>query len=295
MKVLKVLILLVVIVGVVLRILGIPMNSSLLWVAAAAEFWIVSLVLVGIVRLITTRTRASVGDEGPRGWDALRTILRESLPEGVTEAVLSEARILVAALMSLTRRPIKPVNVEPGWRRFGVLETSAYGHIVTMLLLLIVLETPAVHVIVGAVLDDTALRKVVRGLLLGSNIYLAVWLIGDLRLLRESPGILLGKDTLVVKLGLRVQGSVPLANVDGAERLNAQDAKPTEGRRAIRITPQPQPNCRVTLRSPVGMRGVVGIRVKGDMLDIFVNEPGELVSSITNVLASESVAHASYG
>jgi hypothetical protein len=206
--------------------------------------------------------------------------------KGVTKAVLAEARILVAAFESLARKPLKRVDVKPGWRRFGAMETSSYGHVVSMLLLLIVLEAPALHFILGAVMQDGALRSSIRGLLLGSSMYLAVWLIGDLRLLRETPGVLLGKDVLAVELGVRVNGEVALENVTGAQCLVARDTKPTAGSRAIRITPQPQPNCRIRLSSAVAMRGIFGSPLQGEMLDIFVDDPTGLVSSIETAIAA---------
>ena len=202
------------------------------------------------------------------------------MPEAVTEA-----RILVAALMSIGQRPLKPVDVKPGWRRFGAMDTSSYGNIVAMLVLLIAVEAPAVHLILGAVMEDGALRGTIRGLLLGSSIYLAMWLIGDLRLLRETPGVLLGKDVLAVEMGLRVNGKVGLENVTGAHSVVAEDAKPTDGSPAIRITPQPAPNCRIRLSSAVSMRGLFGIPLRGEMLDISVDDPAGLISAVEAAIA----------
>ena len=290
-KVIRRLILLVVVVGVALRLAGVPLNSSLLWVAATAEACLVALVIFAVVRVVRRRGRAPEGEAGPRGWEALRGVLRESLPEGVTEAVLSEARILVAAFMSLARRPIKHGVVKPGWRRFSV-ETTSYGNVVVMLLLLIVLEAPAVHLILGAVMEEGTLRSVIRGVLLGSSIYLAVWLLGDLRLLRESPGVLLGPHLLAVELGLRVNGEVTLENVTGAQPSVAQDAKPETRTRAIRITPHAPPNCRIRLGSEVSMRGIFGIPLKGEALDLHVENPADLVSAIEAAIAARRVESA---
>ena len=138
-------------------------------------------------------------------------------------------------------------------------------------------------------MEDGAMRGLVRGLLLGSSIYLVVWLIGDLRLLRETPGVLLGKGVLAIEMGLRVNGKVALSNVTGAHCLVAQDPKPAAGSRAIRITPLLQPNCRIRLSSAVSMRGSFGIPLKGDLLDIYVDDPAGLVSSIEAALAAARV------
>ena len=199
-----------------------------------------------------------------------------SLPEAVT----SELRVLVAAARSLSRRPLEPLEVKPGWRRFGAMQRSSYGNIVAMLWLLIALEAPAVHLILGAIMVDGALRGVIRTLLLATSIYLALWLLGDLRLLRETPGVLLGDDVLVVEMGVRVQGTVALAQVTGAQLLGDQAANPSAGSGAIRITPQPPPNCRIRLSSPARMRGLFGIPLRGELLDIYVDDPAGLVGEL---------------
>jgi hypothetical protein len=123
---------------------------------------------------------------------------------------------------------------------------------------------------------------------LGSSVYLALWLIGDLRLLRETPGVLLGKDMLVVELGLRVNGKVGLEAVTGARALDADDAVPCDGSRAIRITPQPRPNCRIQLRSRVSMHGIFGAPLRGDVLDVYVDEPAALVEAIETAIATRA-------
>ena len=281
MKAIRRLVLLLVVVALTLRATDVELHSSLLWVAAGAETCIVALVLYGLVRVWRARTTK----KDPHGWDALRSVLQESLPEGVTEAALSEARILVAAARSICRRPLQPVADTPGFLRFGAMETSSYSHTVTMLLLLIVLEAPAVHAILGSVMEEGTLRGVIRGGLLGSSIYLAVWLIGDLRLLRETPGVQLGDRGVDIELGLRVNGSVALAKVTGAELLKGQQPKRGHGKRAIRISPQPRPNCRIQLRSPVTLRGVFGVPLRGEALDVYVDDPAGLVSSIQSAIA----------
>ena len=132
-------------------------------------------------------------------------------------------------------------------------------------------------------MEGSPLLGVIRGVLVGSNIYLALWLIGDLRLLRETPGVLLGQSELAVEMGLRANGRVGLDIVTGAQPIGP-DIKPAEGLRAIRITPQPSPNCRIRLRSPVLIRGILGIPLRGEMIDIYVDDPTGLVSSIESAM-----------
>ena len=279
------LILLLVVVAVALRLSGVELHAALLWVAAGAEASIVLLAVYGLARVIRDRALSEDGEGTPRGWDALRNVLRESLPEGVAEAVLSEARVVVAAMRSITLRSIKQLEQRPGWRRFGAMETSSYGNTVTMLMLLVVLEAPGVHLLIGASMEEGPLRDGVRGVLLGSSIYLAIWLIGDLRLLRETPGVLLGSDILAVEMGVRAQGQVSLDTVAGAQLLGEPRAVQGCAVRAIRVSPQPRPNCRIQLRSAVTLRGLVGIPVTGEALDLYVDDPSGLVRSVEKAIA----------
>ncbi len=202
------------------------------------------------------------------------------LSAAVPEAVRCEARTHAAALKSVAGRPLARADLEDGRQRFGAMERSSYGQAVTVLLMLIAVELPAVHLILGAVMEEGALRSLVRGVLLGSSAYLALWLIGDLRLLRETPGVWLSPDALVIELGLRVRGRVEWSNVIGAQVLAAEDDPPADQSRVIRITPLPRPNCRVRMRSPVSMRGILGLPLQGDMLDLYVDDPAGLRSSV---------------
>jgi len=190
-----------------------------------------------------------------------------------------EARVLGAALRSFTRRPIRQSDVPPGWRRFGA-SSASYANVVVMLLVLLLIEAPAVHMLVGALMEDGALRAVVRGLLLGSSVYLAVWLIGDLRLLRESSGVLLGENGLSVQLGGRCHGLVPLESVVSAQQLAEQSAAPGADADSIRITPLQPPNCRLTLRSPVTLQLPFGLAAQVTRLDLFVDEPSAFSCAI---------------
>lgn len=190
----------------------------------------------------------------------------------------SEASILAAGFESILRRPLETVTIPPGSQHFSSMETSSYGNTVAVLLLLLVVEAPAVHAILGAVMDEGVLRGGIRAALLVSSAYLAVWLLGDLRLLRETPGISLDGDVLRVALGARVHGEVRLSHVTSARRLTGHE----EAVRAIRITPQPTPNCRIHLSASVTMRGIFGISVAGEALDVYVDDPDGLVSAVAH-------------
>ena len=127
---------------------------------------------------------------------------KASLAIGVT----SELRRLLAALRALSFRPVvRPAPAE-GTRCFGAMAGGQNTQVVVGVLLLLAIEIPLVHLVLGAVLDQGPWRQLVRTGLLAGSVYLAIWLIGDLRLLRESAGVCVGADGIRVALGGRVQG-----------------------------------------------------------------------------------------
>lgn len=279
MKLLRLLVVVIVVVGLVLRLLGLEFGPTLLWVAGGAEACLVVLVSIGLFRLWRTRSAAAAEEPQPRGWDAVRTVLRESLPEGPAEAVLSEMRVFVAALATLTLRPLRP-RITRGRARFGSMGSSVYGSTVLALIVLLVVEAPAVHIVLGAVMDDGAVRSATRGLLLFSSVYLAIWLLGDLRLLKEAAGIVVGDGHLEIDLGLRARGHVDLDNIVRAAIVADEDGDDQDCR-PIRLTPMPAPNARVWLRRPVVIRGIFGVPMRGDRLDVFVDDPTALVLALS--------------
>lgn len=280
MKFLRLLVVVVVVVGLLLKWLRVDLGPALLWVAGAAEALLMLIVVTGLIRLWRARSAATHDESQPRGWDAVRVILRESLPEGPAEAVLSEMRMFVAAMATLTLRPRRH-PITPGRIRFGAMGSGVYGATVTALMILLLIEAPAVHLVLGAVMDEGVVRTGTRGVLLFSSIYLGIWLLGDLRLLKESPGVVLGKERLELDLGLRARGEVGFDEIVRAEVVGSGSGEDTDGDvTPIRITPMPTPNCRVWLRQPVTIRGLVGIPMCGDRLDIFVDDPSALVQAL---------------
>ena len=181
----------------------------------------------------------------------------------------------------MTRRPLAAPWVGPGEVMFTAMHTTTYPSLVVALLVLLAIEAPAVHFVLGALFEPSSTLAVARTVLLGSSAYLGVWLIGDLRILRESPGVVVGGDLLHVELGLRVRGRVPLAAVVAVDT-----ADPGPSPTAIRISPQPEPNCHLLLCEPVILRGPFGIPLRGDRLDLYLDDPAGFVAVLDERLAT---------
>ena len=289
MKILRLLVLAIVLVSSFFRLVGVDLGASLLWGAGVAEAILLLIVVSGFIRLRRVRTEASGDGSQPRGWEALHVVLRESLPERVAEAALYEMRMFVAALATLGFRPLRSPSAS-GATRFGAMQSRAYSGTVWTLVVLLLIETPAVHLSLGATMDEGIVRSVSRSVLLLSSIYLGLWLLGDLRLLQESPGVVLGHGRLEIDLGLRARGEVPFDAVVRAERISSDvgEGRKEDDATPIRITPMPSPNCRIWLRHPVTIRGLVGLPMRGDRLDIYVDDPDSLVTALERLLGPTS-------
>lgn len=293
MKLLRVLVILVVLLAIGARLAGVELGSSLLWIAGAAELGLAGIVLAGVLRLWRRRSRGERTNRSTDRWEALRSVLRETLPATVAEAVVAELRIFVAAAASLTLRP-RPQPCTTEGERFSVMERSTHPATVVVLVVLLAIEAPTAHLLLGALMDEGPLRSLLRGGLLLSSVYLAIWLIGDLRLLRTTPGVVLTTDDLVVDVGLRMRGRVPLHHVVAAERIGPETEPSGEALPTIRVTPQPAPNCLLTLDAEVALRGLLGLEARGRRVALYVDEPERLLRALHQLGPRQGAPHTAH-
>jgi len=140
-------------------------------------------------------------------------------------------------------------------------------------------------------LDEGVARSITQGALLVSSLYLALWLLGDLRLLRETPGFVVGPKRLEVALGQRARGEVALRDVVRVVRADGDGDDEDEGEdegddevRPLRLTPLPTPNCRVWLRKPATLEGPMRWPLQGERLDVYVDDPEGFVDAMHSAL-----------
>lgn len=156
---------------------------------------------------------------------------------------------------------------------------GTYAKTVTTVLVLLAVEAPAMHLLLGALMDATPTRAIVQAVLLASSLYLALWLVGDLRLLRESVGVEVTEDAVVFDIGQRVQGQVARESI--VEALAEPPQDPIAGTPgALRVTPMALPNCRLTLREPASLRGLYGRGHTTSRVDLYVDDPEAFVAAL---------------
>lgn len=181
-------------------------------------------------------------------------------------AILSaEMRLWRAARDLLLRRALPPT--EPGY----AVHSGHRQHVMALVVLLLI-EAPSVHFIVGALLSPGLGRSLAQLVLGASSGYAIVWLLGDLRLLQETRGLVVEPERLCFDCGQRAQGEVPL---DRVARIETGRFESDGG--SIRVSPTLVANCRIWLRHAVELRGPWGVRLRGDRVDVHLGDPDALV------------------
>ncbi len=176
-----------------------------------------------------------------------------------------ELRLWQAAYAQVTRRPLPPFDAAT---RVAGFDRGTYPKLVVALVVLLALEAPAAHVLIGALTEAGWVRSVLQMVLLSSSLYLVVWLLGDLRLLAESRGFAIEDKALIVELGQRARGRIPLAEGDAPLR-------------SVRLAVGGPVNCHIHLRMPVEIEGPLGLTLRGDHLAVRVDDPDALVAALT--------------
>jgi hypothetical protein len=248
--------------GVATRLL--PPEARTLATALRALGPVAELALLGWlgVRAVRVwRRLRAIGDALPFD-DAFRRAAREALgPYRTVDALAAEVSLLVVALAPRRRAPDVPAGAVP----FTTHLRCGYGAVLVAVALAGVAETLAAHVLLAhwsakAAWVATAL-----------SIYSVVWLAGDFRGLARKPTLLFA-DRLVVRVGVRWRAEVPL----GAIRAVCPGPEPRGHPRAAVASPLGGPNLYLHLDAPVELEGLFGLRRRGDVVGLRVDEPERL-------------------
>jgi hypothetical protein len=226
--------------------------------AAPAE-----LLLVGWLAVRATRVRRRLRTIGATlpFEDAFRRAVRDAIgPYRTADAIAAEVSLLALALAP-RRRAHVPADAVP----FTTHLRCGYGAVLVALALAGVAETLAAHVLVAHWSARWAWVATALA------IYSGVWLAGDFRGLALRPTLLL-RDRLHVRIGVRWRVEIPL----GAIRAVCPGPDPRGHPRAAIASPLGGPNLYLHLDAPVEIEGLLGIRRKGDVVGIRVDEPERL-------------------
>lgn len=186
------------------------------------------------------------------------------VPRPVLAMLRTELAIGAAAWRALRRRPI----VHAGGT-FTTTRTSRAGMLVTAVIVMSLFELPVLHLLLHHA------RFAAHAALAFVHLYGIAWLLGDLRLMRES-GHRVDGDTLVLALGARWRGEIPRAQIVEARRLDGGPAP----RGALRLCPADTPNVALRLRAPVTLTGLFGLRRTSAHLALFVDDADAFLAAL---------------
>lgn len=200
--------------------------------------------------------------------DALFSTLRETLSDRVIyEVVFLEFFLLYFAFAGWF---LKPVAVSPGRQHFTYHRKSGYVGILTGMMMVLVAETVALHVIVQ---HWSAAAAWVLTIL---SIYGALWLIGDYHMIRTHP-IVLTDETLYLRIGMRWRANIPVQNVSGILLGTPRNSKSPDYLRASVLWP----GATLVLKNPVEVEGLFGRRKTVTRIGLSLDDPESLRSALS--------------
>jgi hypothetical protein len=131
---------------------------------------------------------------------------------------------------------------------------------------LVVVESVAMHVVLAM------WSPVVAWVASASSAYLLVWLIGDLHAIRLHPVAVVGT-VLHVRLGVRWRAKVAIDQIVSIEAVRTVPGG------AVNLALM-DPTVLLTLRSPIELRGLLGMRRSGDRIALTIDEPAQLIAAV---------------
>jgi hypothetical protein len=156
--------------------------------------------------------------------------------------------------------------------RFTAARTSMFGAFAIGIGVVTILESPIVHVLLH--------RKPwwVHGLVVVVNVATLVWVLRERRRMRDAAHTL-DADALAISLPGKWRGAIPVALIASVRRI-APAPGTTRPRGTLRVTPLDMPNVELALRAPATLQGSFGIERSAARVQLFVDEPDQLVEAI---------------
>jgi hypothetical protein len=169
---------------------------------------------------------------------------------------------LCAAGRALLRRPIASSEIT-------FTRDSTYPSIALSLIIIILVEEIPAHVLLRG-------HPVAQWVALLIHGYAILWLIGDLRALREST-CRFERTAIAIQLGFRGAARVPFRSIAQMSSGAPGDVpRENEGR----LTPGDPPNVFLTLKRPIVMRGLFGTRRRVKVLRLYVDDPAVFLNRL---------------
>lgn len=215
--------------------------------------------ILGKIRVIMRNFRAAKQNE-IYATDALAVSVKQALGNvpGLG-MVLTEFSLIYFAFGGWFK---KFTSHDPSHIPFSYHRKSGYAAIVGVLLLVLITETTALHLLLQR------WSPLAAWIFTGLSIYSLLWVLGDYHAMRLHP-IVLTREFLYLRMGLRWRATVPLAEI-----INIQNFSPREKRTAdyLRLTVFGDPRFVIRCKQPVTVQGLFGIKRKVHRIGLAVDD-----------------------
>lgn len=243
--------------GVLVARLWVPEAPIGLLVAIGGMAEVVTMVwLVLRVRRVVLTARAA-RNEGPIG-SIEAGLIEARLPARVAAIFASELAVVGLALTGWFRRPKRGAMSmrSTGWLTY----VGVFGF-------LLILETVVIHILLARMWTPVA-----AWVATASSLYMLLWLIGDAQAIRLHPVVVDG-EKLRVMIGVRWRAAIPLSAIASVTEIKTVP----DGALDLALI---EPTVLVTLREPVVVRGLLGIRRRADRLALTIDDPKAFAAAV---------------
>jgi len=223
------------------------------------------------------RLRAAVA---ARNW---KRIAGACLPPELIGLLRLDGAMRRGFLAWLLRRPSAP---QPAGRVFGYLERGAYRTGIAIVLLATLFELPALAALLPLFVDDIHKLRVLHVVCALGSLSTLVWLLGDRWLIGRGCHVL-NDDGLVLQVGARTSGTVPLDAIAGCHRIDLTPeqwcrSKGIARHKTLLASPLDKPNAVLILKSDSAVRLChLGVARTGlECVFLYVDRPADLVHAL---------------
>lgn len=144
--------------------------------------------------------------------------------------------------------------------------------LIATLAVVLVIETAGMHLLISLWSATAA------WILTGLSAYTLLWVVGDYRAIARRPTIL-SRDSLLIRVGLRFSGEVPLAMIEAARPANWRDAcRPPP--KHVNLAAPATPNLLITFRAPIAARRFFGIQSTVHGVLMAVDQPDRMIERL---------------
>lgn len=237
---------------------------------------ILELVIIGVLAVRLRRFAAAYREAKASSvyfTDALFSGFQKALSDRIIFNIIFVEFFLV--YFSFAGWFLKPPAQRPEQSQFSYHRKSGYTAILAMLLLILTVETVALHMIV------THWSVIAAWILTVLSIYGALWLIGDYHAVRVHPFIV-APGMLYLRTGLRWRVNIPLEAVKDVRAGSPENPKAGDYLRASILWPRAS----IILKTPVEVHGLFGRRKIVRRIGVSVDDPESLKSAIEKLSPS---------